>query len=1032
MAALPAAAYAQCAMPSQGLIAHWKLDETGNTSTAADSSGNGNTGILTNFPADPSANWQAGTVGGSLNFDGLNDHVDLTTAPIDSETFDEFTVASWYKSSGTAIPDDQYIFTMGTGVGPDVSFIFGITDDAGHQREARFWHDDATTSTGYYSDGVDVVTDMQWHHLAVTRGAGRVKIYVDGVLITDNVDIHAGQIMDPTPANLTYLGNLAGDTEQVIGNIDDVRVYKRALSSNEIAALYSLRSTAGAPAGKIVYDHKQERIMYCNGTDWVHAGIGSYNPNAVQFDGSNDYLYEPSFAALSDTKAVTGSFWFRRNGASGVSEDFFRMNAAANSLVFRTRLSTTGLVAVEGRDSTPQDNVTIRSSAITDSDWHHALFSFDLSYSSATGAHLYIDDVSDLASMPDFINSNVDLSTVVAGAVGASGSTGTQKFNGDMADLWVDFGTYMDFSVEANRRKFISDKGLPMYLGQDGSLPTGASPEIFMSGDTIYWQSNKGTGGGYTENGEITYSSSQPGDGLASGLVPTMVNSARAQDLSAGGITSYTFNFGFTATAGNLLVVAASWDKIITGLSETGATWTQIAYEVAGTSATGAMYYKISDGTETSISLSWTNSEDMSIWVGEFSGIDNSGAGVFEQSSSANVNSVATSISTGTTPALSTANAFAIAMMGSDSGNNTDDVSRKWSNGFAEETYLSVEAASDPGLSVAMKGLTDTSGVETTYSFTDTGDQMTAIVAAFKVDPNAAPAELCFAQARGKIAYRNEFSVLMYCNGTEWVPMGIVGGTPPTAGLVAHYTLDETSGTTAADSAGTADGTMIGGLDAGNDSVDGKLSTALNFDGTDDYIDIASPAFPTDDFTVAVWVNALGIDLNGSKIISINNTTNVSQLAIEFENNDTFEIDVNALTFNFSNYILNNWYFIVVTRSGSLVTLYVDAVETGNFTSAGTLNYETCMLLIGMDADAGCDGSKGDYWNGYIDDVRIYNRAISKLEIEQLYHYGLSRGLGDVSGNCSNPARAEGVLLYNIDYSVLQYCNGEQWIGIGQ
>ncbi len=50
---------------------------------------------------------------------------------------------------------------------------------------------------------------------------------------------------------------------------------------------------------------------------------------------------------------------------------------------------------------------------------------------------------------------------------------------------------------------------------------------------------------------------------------------------------------------------------------------------------------------------------------------------------------------------------------------------------------------------------------------------------------------------------------------------------------------------------------------------------------------------------------------------------------------------------------------------------------------------------------------------------------------------GLSGGAGDVSNTCTNAgsitgSTAEGIMFYNIDEDVMQYCNGEEWIGIGQ
>ena len=59
------------------------------------------------------------------------------------------------------------------------------------------------------------------------------------------------------------------------------------------------------------------------------------------------------------------------------------------------------------------------------------------------------------------------------------------------------------------------------------------------------------------------------------------------------------------------------------------------------------------------------------------------------------------------------------------------------------------------------------------------------------------------------------------------------------------------------------------------------------------------------------------------------------------------------------------------------------------------------------------------------------------MEVQQLYQFGASGGLGDADNGCANAgpitgSTAEGIMFYNIDENVMQYCNGEEWIGIGQ
>ena len=211
----------------------------------------------------------------------------------------------------------------------------------------------------------------------------------------------------------------------------------------------------------------------------------------------------------------------------------------------------------------------------------------------------------------------------------------------------------------------------------------------------------------------------------------TLENVATA--VNVGSVTSYTLNFGWTATAGRLLVLTASWDKDVTSLSEytdATTTWTQVDYRINNNMTTGAMYYKVADGTETKVRLQWTSSEDISIRVGEYSGVVSVDP---LDVNSFGVNSGETkTVATGTTAATAQDEELAIAMMGSDSGNNTE-TGNSWSNGFTQVTYLFF-GTSDPGLSVAEKDLTSTGTVQTTFTTTDTGDEMVAIVATFKLE----------------------------------------------------------------------------------------------------------------------------------------------------------------------------------------------------------------------------------------------------------------------------------------------------------
>ena len=230
-----------------------------------------------------------------------------------------------------------------------------------------------------------------------------------------------------------------------------------------------------------------------------------YQPNGVSFDGTNDYLTRGAdLTGNADSKLVTGSFWFR--GATSPPATLQRVYESGTPR-FAINRNSNETISIVGLSTAPALILSASTSAINDTNWHHVCFSFDMS---DTGRrHIYVDDVSD-SSFAVYTDAAIDF-TDTEHRLGARGAGAQSKFDGDLADFWLDFGTYVDLSVLANRRKFIGENAInSVDLGSDGSSPTGTSPIIFFSGPTASWHTNKGTGGGFTENGALTDATTDP------------------------------------------------------------------------------------------------------------------------------------------------------------------------------------------------------------------------------------------------------------------------------------------------------------------------------------------------------------------------------------------------------------------------------------------------------------------------------------------------------------------------------------------
>ncbi len=470
-----------------GLVGHWRLDETSGT-TAIDYASSNNGTMQGGL--DPATDSVPGRVGTALNFGGdVNKYSIAVPYNSDFVMTGDLTLSAWIKhdTSLEGIYSSHRIISMQSNSPTRFYFIRTIT--SGSQRTIQFAVTGDTQGDG--ATGTVDVNDGQWHHIAGVLEGSTYRVYVDGVLDDSITDTGPPGTVDTTVEPLR-IGGVSTVAENYAGDIDDVRVYNRALSADEIKQIYQ------ATEAKLRYNTKYRVAEYFNGDEWVATGPLKYVPNAVNFDGTNDYLeYNAPLTGAADSTKWSGSVWLRLN--SSLHQVLLDDDDGTG---FYIDLDSTFGFEIIGNDlDNGPEVLRIRGPIIQNlsAGWHHIMWSLDLS--DVNKRHIYVDGVDQLLSAPTYNTSGVIDFTRPATRVGRGAAN---RLNGDIADFWVDFGTYIDLSVEANRRKFISDTGMPMYLGPNGSIPTGSPPDIFLSGDTADWHTNKGTGGGFTENGELT------------------------------------------------------------------------------------------------------------------------------------------------------------------------------------------------------------------------------------------------------------------------------------------------------------------------------------------------------------------------------------------------------------------------------------------------------------------------------------------------------------------------------------------------
>src|SRR3989344_4865398 len=197
-------------------------------------------------------------------------------------------------------------------------------------------------------------------------------------------------------------------------------------------------------------------------------------------------------------------------------------------------------------------------------------------------------------------------------------------------------------------------------------------------------------------------------------------------------------------------------------------------------------------------------------------------------------------------------------------------------------------------------------------------------------------------------------------------------------GQVAAYAFDEGSGTTIEDSSGNNN---TGTLTNGPTWTTGKIGGALSFDGVDDYVALGNPLSmrPINQITISAWINPT--DVSTSKTIVSKDTTGAVDYFFRVQGPGGVRCNFEGVVLDLvGNYVLTNvWQHLACTYDGSIVSIYKDGILlSSSAASAVTYSDSGANIKIGRRDE----GGGGLYFPGLIDDLRIYNRALSQAEIQ--------------------------------------------------
>lgn len=216
-------------------MGYWRFDE-GSGTTVTDSSGNGNDGIATNM------SWVQGKVGDSGSFDGVSGDVLIAdNAAIQNIWDGGGSVSCWinFNSDGTNSRILQKA-PKGLTVGWSI-FVSGESGGAMKLNLYQMFDGDAGASKGRWRTGL-VINTNQWHHIVIAYDSSSTAndpiLYLDGVETSfPEVEAPSGNYDTDVGQDL-YIGDDSNGGNTVDGEIDEVRLYDKVLTAQEISALY--------------------------------------------------------------------------------------------------------------------------------------------------------------------------------------------------------------------------------------------------------------------------------------------------------------------------------------------------------------------------------------------------------------------------------------------------------------------------------------------------------------------------------------------------------------------------------------------------------------------------------------------------------------------------------------------------------------------------------------------------------------------------------------------------------------------------
>jgi hypothetical protein len=876
---------------NDGLAAYWKMDESswsGAAGEVIDATGNGHNGTVTG-----SANTHVGRFGYGANLDGTDDYISVSSPAGGALDFTgDFTLSVWVKPDVTLSVNTHII-----GKTYASSYTLGRHNEGASDRKIAYYVKGTRIAGGYLDYG-------KWELITATYNVEKQEaiLYQQGKVVASGI---AAPPLGNNSANFT-IGDIAFD-----GKIDEVRLYNRTLSPQEVEKLFLY---APSPIVRIKMDELSGGTAYDTSGNANHGsitaalwGAGKLG-GALSFDGSSSYVNISQNSGLPAYKiksSFTLAMWVKAEGTGQSDKRIYsEASTSSNNPVYALGTPEAGgrklSFYIRNDSNSVLRNHTNSTRDVFDNTWHH------IAWVDENGAvRLYIDgrlDATDFSYTPPALTPNRT-------AIGALlRSAALYNFEGLVDDVFIyNYArTQREVLEDMAGGRFILNYPLIHFDFNEGFGATANDQGIYKMNATLY---PGGSGGNVTAADMWTKAGSSEGaiefDGTNDYLEVSGYRTTNDSELSI------AFSINPIVLAVNKPIVAQWGGSQNNFLIKTDNTYSdELRICLASTLTDNCTIYAATTDLDLAVGQ-WRNIQI----VYSYDSINSNRLQLY-------ADGILKSLSyTGTIPNTILSGSTASLTIGGNSG--------AYVNAYLDELKIyNFRLASDEILSINNGGAAASLGQ--------------------KANPDSRP--------------------------------------------VLEIKMDEMEGAMAYDTSGKNNHGTIFGAPIWDKGVS---YNSLRFDGVDDYIEIADhdTLDVSQEFTLSAWVMKIGTTGENYYRVASKWTTGqqayqmfVLRVAALGAVANSVMIEVSGGGYRDTGYVIpnNEWHHLawVHSQSGSYEKLYVDGIIRYTGSYLGNAPKTTSKLLIGKSDDIGY------YYNGRIDEVRIYDYALSPDEVVMEYNGG--------------------------------------------